>query len=194
MPTRFSLVATPLTRAMAAAPQNAGELEPWRQSLDDAVATGELYSQAVPITPPDRCNDIGQVYGGPVVAVVDANTYSAGDLFAAGFSTTSSARSVTVGEATGAGGANVWMPERRERRAARHARSSSRCCRRASATRISVRRATRSGDVRRRGHRGRRRAGPPELRHDPARPHGNNGDLRAICGRLLAAQPRTAWS
>jgi hypothetical protein len=31
------------------------------------------------------CNDIGQIYPGPVVAVVDANTYSAGNLFASGF-------------------------------------------------------------------------------------------------------------
>ena len=146
---------------MAAAPQNAGELEPWRQSLDDAVATGELYSQAVPITPIERCNDIGQVYGGPVVAVVDANTYSAGDLFAAGFVDNELGPLVTVGEATGAGGANVWMPDDVQRRAARHARSSRRRCRRASATRISVRRATRAvatdgmaiEDVGVRGHR-----------------------------------------
>ncbi len=84
-PTRFSLLATPLTRAMAGARQNRAELEPWRASLEDAVATGEPYSLPLPITAPERCNDIGQVYGGPVVAVVDANTYSAGDLFAAGF-------------------------------------------------------------------------------------------------------------
>jgi hypothetical protein len=110
-PTRFSLIASPLTRAMADAPQNEVEFEPWRASLDDAVATGEPYSQAVPITPPGRCNDIGQVYGGPVVAIVDANTYSAGDLFAAGFYDNALGILVTVGEATGAGGANVWWPD-----------------------------------------------------------------------------------
>lgn len=111
VPTRFSLLATPLTRAMAAAAQNDGELAPWRQSLDDAVGTGELYSRSVPITPVEACNDIGQVYGGPVVAVVDANTYSSGDLFAAGFVDNELGPLVTVGEATGAGGANVWLPE-----------------------------------------------------------------------------------
>jgi len=110
-PTRFSMLATPLTRAMADAPQNVQELEPWRESLHDAVATGELYSRAAPITPPERCNDIGQVYPGPVVAVVDPNTYSAGDLFAAGFYDNQVGLLVTVGEATGAGGANVWRPE-----------------------------------------------------------------------------------
>ena len=110
-PTRFSLLATPLTRAMAGARQNRAELEPWQPSLEDAVATGEPYSLPLPITRPERCNDIGQVYGGPVVAVVDANTYSAGDLFAAGFYDNGLGILVTVGEATGAGGANVWWPD-----------------------------------------------------------------------------------
>jgi hypothetical protein len=110
-PTRFSLLATPLTRAMARARQNDAELGPWRASLDDAVATGEPYSLAMPITPPELCNDVGQVYGGPVVAVVDANTYSSGDLFAAGFYDNGLGILVSVGEATGGGGANVWWPD-----------------------------------------------------------------------------------
>jgi len=109
-PTRFSLVATELTRAMALAPQNQGWLGPWAASLEAAVANGELYSQALPITPTGRANDIGQVYGGPVVAVVDPNTYSAGDLFAAGFIDNGIGSLISVGEATGAGGANVWEP------------------------------------------------------------------------------------
>lgn len=111
MPTRFSLLATTLTRAMAEAPRNERELEPWRQSLQDAVADGEPYSRAVPLTPVGACNDIGQVYGGPVVAIVDAKTYSAGDLFAAGFVDNGIGRLISVGEATGGGGANVWQPQ-----------------------------------------------------------------------------------
>ena len=76
-----------------------------------AVATGDVYSQRRAAHAARRgCNDIGQVYGGPVVAVVDANTYSAGDLFAAGFVDNGIGPLVTVGEATGAGGANVWEP------------------------------------------------------------------------------------
>jgi hypothetical protein len=43
-----------------------------------------------------------------VVAVVDPNTYSSGDLFAAGFVDNEVGPLVCVGEATGAGGANVW--------------------------------------------------------------------------------------
>jgi len=107
-PNGFSLVATALTRDLAGAPQNAADFEPWLASLTEAVATGEPYSSAVPITPVERCNDLGQVYGGPVVAVVDPNTYSAGDLFAAGFVDSGVGRLVCVGEASGGGGANVW--------------------------------------------------------------------------------------
>lgn len=110
-PTRFSLLATDLTRAMADAPQNRRMLSPWRRSLVDASATGELYSQGIPITPVERCNDRGQVYGGTVVAVVDATTYSAGDLFAAGFADNSLGTIVSIGRATGAGGANVWRSD-----------------------------------------------------------------------------------
>ena len=110
-PTRFSLLATDLTRTMAAAPQGSVQLEPWQRSLDAAVTNGELYARELPLTPVALCNDRGQNYPGPVVAIVDANTYSAGDLFAAGFVDNRIGTLVSVGEATGAGGANVWFPE-----------------------------------------------------------------------------------
>jgi hypothetical protein len=190
-PTRFSLVATPLTRAMAAAAQNKGELQAWRQSLEEAVANGEPYSQALPITPPELCNDVGQVYGGPVVAVVDPNTYSAGDLFAAGFVDNELGTLVTVGEATGAGGANVWMPEQVED-ALLGTRYELMSLPAGIGYSISVRRATRAGasdglvieDVGVRGHRT-----YAMTEHDLVR---NNEDLLAFCGEILAAQPSTA--
>ena len=110
-PTRFSLLATGLTREMAAAPQNQDELARWLPSLDDAVANGEPYSRTAPLTVLDPDTEPGQVYGGPVIAVVDANTYSAGDLFAAGFTDNGIGPLISVGVATGAGGANVWLPD-----------------------------------------------------------------------------------
>lgn len=109
-PTRFSILATDLTRTMAAARHNRQRLAPWRRSLDSAVDNGEFYSRGIPLTPPERCNDIGQIYPGPVVGVVDANTYSAGDLFAAGLVDNRIGTLVSVDKATGAGGANVWYP------------------------------------------------------------------------------------
>ncbi len=110
-PTRFSILATDLTRTMAAAPQGAMQLSPWQRSLNAAVTNGEIYARELPLTPVSLCNDRGQYYPGPVVAIVDANTYSAGDLFAAGFVDNRVGILVSVGDATGAGGANVWFPE-----------------------------------------------------------------------------------
>ncbi|MFF2620248.1 S41 family peptidase [Oerskovia jenensis] len=108
VPTRFSLVATPLTRLMAASPFNRLELEAWNSSLQDAVSTGEQYAQPLPLTDESWCNDRGRVYPGPAVAVVDPNTYSSGDLFAAGWVDNDVGPLVAVGQATGGGGANVW--------------------------------------------------------------------------------------
>ncbi len=108
-PVRFSVLATPFTRDMAALPALADELQPWKASLDAAVRNGELYSQPVPISDPADCNAIGQQYGGPVMLVGDTNTYSAGDLFTAGFVDNGLGPFLCVGEATGAGGANVWQ-------------------------------------------------------------------------------------
>ena len=107
-PTRFSILATPFTRAMASVPVLRDEIAPWSDSLHAAIRNGELYSQPLPITSTAECNDLGQHYGGPVVLVADSNTYSAGDLFSAGWVDNGVGPFLTVGEATGAGGANVW--------------------------------------------------------------------------------------
>jgi hypothetical protein len=108
-PTRFSVLATEFTRAMATASASLrAELAPWKASLDGAVRNGELYAQPIPITDPAEANDLGQHYGGPVVLVGDATTYSAGDLFSAGFVDNAIGPFICVGSATGAGGANVW--------------------------------------------------------------------------------------
>jgi hypothetical protein len=191
VPTRFSLLATPLTRAMVAAAQNADQLDAWRPSLEDTVATGEAYSQSAPITRPELCNDIGQVYGGPVVAVVDANTYSAGDLFAAGFVDNRVGQLVTVGEATGAGGANVWQPSEVEQALLGTGFEVGPLPGGLGYT-ISVRRATRSGDadgaaIEDVGVRGHRTYAP--TRRDLLE---GNADLFEFCGRLLANTPATA--
>ncbi len=108
-PTRFSVLATEFTRKMAGVSGSLkAELAPWKPSLEAAVRNGELYAQAVPISDPADCNSIGQQYGGPVVLVADATTYSAGDLFSAGFVDNAIGPFICVGSATGAGGANVW--------------------------------------------------------------------------------------
>ena len=113
LPARFSLVATPLTRQLADSPFNRLELEAWSPSLQDAVTTGDVYSQPLPVTDPAWCRDRGRAYPGRAVAVVDATTYSSGDLFAAGWVDNGVGPLVAVGagpgtHATGGGGATVW--------------------------------------------------------------------------------------
>jgi hypothetical protein len=83
-------------------------LEQWLRSLRRALESGSTFSAAFPITPPDRCNDVGQRYYGPVVLVTDARCYSTTDIFAAGFQDHRIGKILGTDETTGAGGANVW--------------------------------------------------------------------------------------
>jgi C-terminal processing protease CtpA/Prc len=192
-PTRFSIIASDLTRAMTDAPQNRRSLSPWRRTLLDAVGTGELYSQGVSITPYERCNDIGQVYGGPVVAVVDSTTYSAADLFAAGFADNGIGTVVSVGRATGAGGANVWWADLLNSVLAGTSQQLPRLPSGVGFT-MSVRRATRIGasdgapieDVGIVGHRTYAMTLDDLL-------HGNT-DLLTFCARLIESQPATSMA
>jgi len=65
------------------------------------------------VTDPAWCRDRPRAYPGRAVAVVDATTYSSGDLFAAGWVDNGVGPLVAVGagpgaHATGGGGATVW--------------------------------------------------------------------------------------
>ncbi|MCA1367204.1 hypothetical protein I6F15_07305 [Bradyrhizobium sp. BRP14] len=80
----------------------------WASSLGRALETGATYSAAFPITPAERCNDIGQRYYGNVVLITDARCYSTTDIFAAGFKDHGIGAVLGTDDNTGAGGANVW--------------------------------------------------------------------------------------
>ena len=107
-PVRFALIASDLNRRLAAGDRHRNEMWPWLASLKAAVLNGEPYSAPLPITLPEKSNLAGQVYGGPVILVADTDTYSAGDLFSAGFVDNAIGRMVCVGDSTGAGGASIW--------------------------------------------------------------------------------------
>jgi C-terminal processing protease CtpA/Prc len=83
-------------------------LDPWLESMEQAVQTGSAFSNSFPITDPATCNAIGQRYYGPVVLITDALCYSATDIFVAGFRDHGIGTILGVDENTGAGGANVW--------------------------------------------------------------------------------------
>ncbi len=189
-PTRFALLATDLTRSMVDARQNRVGLAPWQRSLTSAVVSGELYSREVPLTPVERCNDIGQVYPGPVVGVVDANTYSAGDLFAAGLVDNGVGTLVCVDQASGGGGANVWDSTTVQRALSGTVGELAPLPKGIDYT-IAFRRAIRIGDV---AGTGIEDLGiPGHLRYAMTRRDltDGNADLLAFCGRLLASEPLT---
>ena len=106
-PTRFAFRATALTAAVANSGFSGFSLGQWVPSLRSASLTGEAFSSHLPVTKLDANAPKG-IYAGPIVVVANANTYSAGDLFAAGMVDNAIAPLVCVGNATGGGGAEVW--------------------------------------------------------------------------------------
>jgi len=104
-PEPFQFVTTPFTHHIASA---LDWLKEWADPLGTAISIGAGFSQGFPITPPAQCNDIGQIYQGPVVLVTDALCYSTTDIFAAGFQDHEIGVVLGCAGNTGAGGANVW--------------------------------------------------------------------------------------
>jgi hypothetical protein len=104
-PEPFHLINSPLTLEMSGHDQDLAE---WKDSVREAVETGAQFSQGFPLTPPDFCNAIGQVYQGPVALIIDAGCYSTTDIFAAGFQDHGIGTVIGASGHTGAGGANVW--------------------------------------------------------------------------------------
>jgi C-terminal processing protease CtpA/Prc len=83
----------------------------WADSIAEAVVTGATYSLGFPVSSEAQCNNIGQVYHGPVILVTDALSYSTTDMFAAGFQDNEIGEILGTSDNTGAGGANVWWYE-----------------------------------------------------------------------------------
>jgi hypothetical protein len=110
-PVRFALRATSTTAALTTADGNGADLADWAPSVRTALELGEEYSLHLPISDPDRCNGHPVAYRGPVLAIVNPNTFSSGDIFAAGLADHGIADIVAIGEGTGAGGANVWSKD-----------------------------------------------------------------------------------
>jgi hypothetical protein len=92
------------------APEDARvEFEPWAGDADRASDSENPHlTSGLPLTHPDEANDIGQIYHGPVVLLTDAFTYSAADIFAAGFQDHAIGFLLGAEAFTGGGGANVF--------------------------------------------------------------------------------------
>ncbi len=72
------------------------------EEADDRLTSGQ------PITEAMAANEVGQIYQGAVVLLVDAFTYSAGDIFAGGFQDHAIGPVLGITETTGGGGAAKW--------------------------------------------------------------------------------------
>jgi hypothetical protein len=107
-PELFELINTPLNFQICKFAPKHWDLRRWLESIGDSVLTGATYSAGFPLTSDKLCNGIGQVYYGPVVLITDALSYSATDIFAAGFQDNQIGLILGTGGNTGAGGANFW--------------------------------------------------------------------------------------
>lgn len=105
-PEPFHFLATPLTLKIVQ--ERSNQIEQWKETIIQGLESGASFSQGFPLTDPEECNKIGQVYQGPVVLVTDALCYSTTDVFSAGFQDHEIGTVLGCHSSTGAGGANVW--------------------------------------------------------------------------------------
>jgi hypothetical protein len=107
-PELFEFLNTPLNFQICKSAPDAWDLQRWLRSIGESVLTGATYSAGFPLTLGTLCNGVGQVYYGPVVLITDALSYSATDIFAAGFQDNEVGPVLGTAGNTGAGGANFW--------------------------------------------------------------------------------------
>lgn len=110
---RLSLEPVDAARFQFLASKSTGELArrrfpPWERSIGVSLRTGERHSRALPIT--DLRHTRHASSGGPALLITDARSYSATDMFAAGFQDNRvGGEGLVLGtdDTTGAGGADV---------------------------------------------------------------------------------------
>jgi hypothetical protein len=93
---------TPSTIVFGQIPQFAE----WAPSLDILWSTGQLFSQALPVTTYEDVPDYR--YPGKIGLIIDGLCYSTSDFFAADFRDNNVGTIIGIDAATGGGGANVW--------------------------------------------------------------------------------------
>src|SRR4029450_9324942 len=107
-PELFEFLNTPLNLEICRSASKTWQLDKWAESIAESVVTGATYSRGFPLNSEESCNDIGQIYYGPVLLITDALSYSTTDIFAAGFQDNEVGEILCTSHNTGAGGANVW--------------------------------------------------------------------------------------
>ncbi len=120
-PSTFHFLNTRLTQQIAEAINtgasgvalgpNQAEWKPWAKDLIASVFNGGVMTSGRTLTKFEFIADSGQRYQGPVTLIIDALSYSATDLFAAGFQDNEAGAIIGVDENSGGGGANRWLHE-----------------------------------------------------------------------------------
>lgn len=110
-PELFEFINSPLNLEICRSAPKRMDLLRWADSIAESVKTGATYSMGFPLQPEEWCNQIGQVYYGPVILITDALSYSTTDIFAAGFQDNGVGEILGTSDNTGAGGANMWYYE-----------------------------------------------------------------------------------
>ena len=110
-PELFEFINSPLNLEICRRAPKRMDLLRWADSIAESVKTGATYSMGFPLQPEEWCNQIGQVYYGPVILITDALSYSTTDIFAAGFQDNGIGEILGTSDNTGAGGANMWYYE-----------------------------------------------------------------------------------
>ena len=188
-PERFEFINTPLNLEICRHAPEDWNLSRWVDSIAEAVATGATYSTGFPMTSEDSCNEIGQLYYGPVVLITDALSYSTTDIFAAGFQDNEIGEVLGTSDNTGAGGANNWWYDDLIEALGKHPDSPFKPLPRGADMVVAIRRSTRVGK-----HAGRplEELGivPDERHHMTSRDVlGTNDDLIKRAAKILAKKP-----
>ena len=188
-PELFQFINTSLNLDICRQAPTDWNLRRWVSSMAEAIATGATYSAGFPLNSKQSCNDIGQVYYGPVVLITDALSYSTTDIFAAGFQDNKVGEVLGTSSNTGAGGANVWRYEDLRRAFGRTPKSPFLHLPKGAEMVVAMRRSIRVGDY----------AGRPleELGIEPDHRHyttrrdilESNEDLIAHAGAILKRKP-----
>jgi hypothetical protein len=95
--------------SVAAVSRASAELGVASADVESRVLSGSTLADGEPLSDPDTVNAVGQRYHGPVVLLVDARTYSAGDIFSAGFKDHGIGEVIGEDANTGGGGASRWL-------------------------------------------------------------------------------------
>jgi hypothetical protein len=188
-PEPFEFINTPLNLQLCRnAPKNMDYLR-WADSIAESVRTGATYSMGFPLQSEEACNQIGQVYYGPVILITDALSYSTTDIFAAGFQDHQIGEILGTSDNTGAGGANMWSYDELVDALGKNAGAQFKPLPRDTTFRLAMRRSVRVGE--REGRPLEELGITPDVRHYMTKNDlmNRNTDLIRHAARIIATKP-----